>query len=150
MSISYIAKKKLFTIHTVHSTWQMKVGRYGHLLHVYYGKRTEDTDLSYLIREMDRGFCGYPYEARDDRGYSLDTLPQEYPCFGAGDYRTACLHVIHADGSQAAELRYVSHRIYEGRYSLPGLPSVRASDTEAQTLEIFLRDRNSGLEVILY
>lgn len=150
MSISYSSEKNLFTIHTVHSTWQMKVGRYGHLLHVYYGRRTGDTDLSYLIREMDRGFCGVPYEARDDRGYSLDTLPQEYPCFGAGDYRTACLHAIHADGSQAAELLYVSHQIYEGKYSLPGLPSVRASDREAQTLEILLRDKSSGLEVILY
>ena len=135
MSISYIAKKKLFTIHTVHSTWQMKVGRYGHLLHVYYGKRTEDTDLSYLIREMDRGFCGYPYEARDDRGYSLDTLPQEYPCFGAGDYRTACLHVIHADGSQAAELRYVSDLRGEIQPSRPSVGScLRYGGTDAGDL----------------
>lgn len=150
MSISYISEKGLFTIHTAHSTWQMKVGRYGHLLHVYYGKRIDDTDLSYLIREMNRGFCGSPYEARDDRGYSLDILPQEYPTFGVGDYRTHCLHVVHADGSQAAELRYVSHKIYEGKYSIPGLPSVYASDTEAQTLEIVLKDKSSALEVILY
>ena len=150
MSISYISEKSLFIIHTAHTTWQMKVGRYGHLLHVYYGRRIEDSDLSYLIREMDRGFCGVPYEACDDRGYFLDTLPQEYPSFGVGDYRADCLHVSHADGSQAAELHYVSHRIREGKYTLPGLPSVRAADTEAQTLEILLRDKSSGLEVVLY
>lgn len=150
MSITYIPEKKLFTIHTAHSTWQMKVGRYGHLLHIYYGRKVEDTDLSYLVREMDRGFCGVPYEAGEDRGYSLDTLPQEYPAFGVGDYRTDCLHAVHADGSQAAEFRYVSHRIYEGRYRLPGLPSVRGSDTEVQTLEILLRDKGSGLEALLY
>ena len=120
------------------------------MLHVYYGKKVEGTDLSWLIREMDRGFCGVPYEAKKDRGYSLDTLPQEYPSFGAGDYRTDCLHAIYEDGSQAAEFRYVSHRIYDGRYRLPGLPSIRASHTEAQTLEILLQDKSSGLEVLLY
>ncbi len=150
MAIIYMPEKKLFTIHTAGSTWQMKVGRYGHLLHVYYGKKVEDTDLSYLIREMDRGFSGVPYEARIDRGYSLDTLPQEYPSFGAGDYRIACLHAVHEDGSQAAEFRYVSHRIYDGKYRLPGLPALHASSAEAQTLEILLRDKSSGLEVLLY
>lgn len=150
MSIIYTPEKKLFTLHTAGSTWQMKVGRYGHLLHAYYGKKVEDMDLSCLIREMNRGFCGVPYEAGEERGYSLDTLPQEYPAFGVGDYRTACLHAVHEDGSQAAELRYVSHRIYDGRYQLPGLPSVRASRTETQTLEILLRDKSSELEVVLY
>ena len=111
MSIIYTPEKKLFTLHTAGSTWQMKVGRYGHLLHAYYGKRVEDMDLSCLIREMNRGFCGVPYEAGEERGYSLDTLPQEYPAFGVGDYRTSCLHAVHEDGSQAAELRYVSHRM---------------------------------------
>ena len=71
MSIIYTPEKKLFTLHTAGSTWQMKVGRYGHLLHAYYGKRVEDMDLSCLIREMNRGFCGVPYEAGEERGYSL-------------------------------------------------------------------------------
>lgn len=150
MSILYEPQDRVFTIHTKRSTWQMKVSRYGHLLHVYYGSKIEHMDLSFLVRGINRGFSGTPYDACDDRGYSLDTLPQEYPCSGTGDYRTGCLHAIHADGSQAVELLYVSHRIYAGKYRLPGLPSVRASDTEAQTLEILLKDRATGLEVILY
>ena len=152
MAILYDPKERLFTLHTKNSTWQMKVSGYGHLLHVYYGEKVEDADLSYLLRGINRGFSGTPYEAEEtgDRGYSLDTWPQEYPAFGTGDYRRSCVLAEHEDGSQAAEFLYVSHRICPGKYSLPGLPALRAGKEEAQTLEIRLKDRCTGLEVLLY
>lgn len=150
MAVIFESNDKIFTIHTRNSTWQMKISKYGHLLHVYYGDKVEDSDMSYLIRGIDRGFSGPPYQARDDRGYSLDTYPQEYSSFGTGDYRTGCLLAEHADGSRAAELIYMSHKIYNGKYRLPGLPAVRASEEEAQTLEILLKDKSSDLEITLY
>lgn len=150
MAIIYDTADNTFTIHTEHSTWQMKVSAYGHLLHTYYGNKVEHADLSYLVRGIDRGFSGPPYAAREDRAYSLDTYPQEYSAFGAGDYRACCLHAEYGDGSQTTELLYDSHSIYKGKYSLSGLPAVWASEEEAQTLEIRLRDPYSGLKVILY
>lgn len=150
MAITFEPVDRIFTIHTERSTWQMKISEYGHLLHTYYGNKVADSDMSYLLRGMDRGFSGTPYPARDDRGYSLDTYPQEYSSFGTGDYRTSCLHAEYEDGSRATELLYVSYKIYDGKYSLFGLPAVWASKEEAQTLEILLRDRSSDLEVILY
>ena len=150
MSITFYEKAKVFSLQTKGSTWQMMVSKYGHLLHLYYGKKIPEGELSYLARGINRGFSGAPYEAGEDRGYSLDTWPQEYSAYGVGDYRSSCLHVVHEDGSQALELLFDSYRIRQGKYNLPGLPAVWAGEQEAQTLEIVLRDKASLVEVTLY
>ncbi len=156
MAIVYQEEKRLFTLQTKNSTWQMQVSPYGHLLHVYYGRKVEKTAMDYLAAGMNRGFSGSPYRAFfEDRGYSLDTCPQEYSAFGTGDYRESCLEIEHADGSRAAELVYVSHKILPGKYALPGLPALwddagEGQKAEAQTLEIVLKDTASQAEVVLY
>ena len=76
--IIYNKANNTFTLHTRNTTYQMKVDQYGVLLHTYYGARVTDADLSYLIRQADRGFSPNPSEAGHCRTYSLDTLPQEY------------------------------------------------------------------------
>ena len=77
------------TDHTAYknTTYQMGVGNYGQLLHLYYGKCLTG-DMRYLLTYYDRGFSGNPYEAECDKTYSMDALPQEYPCFGNGDFRS--------------------------------------------------------------
>lgn len=47
MSIVY--KNGVFTLQTANSTYQMKISEHGHLLHLYYGNRISDDDVSYLI-----------------------------------------------------------------------------------------------------
>ncbi|MBQ0000699.1 MAG: alpha-galactosidase, partial [Clostridiales bacterium] len=79
MPVMIDREKNLITIQTPNTTYQMLAGRYGHLLHLYYGKKTK-ADMSYLLTFYDRGFAGNPYEAGTDRTYSLDALPLEYPC----------------------------------------------------------------------
>lgn len=150
MGIVYNEQTKVFTLQTENTAYQMKVGEYGVLLHLYYGERIEDCDLSYLIMRADRGFSGNPYEAAKDRTFSLDYLPLEYPCFGIGDYRTSCLNVENADGTNAVDLRYVSHRIYKGKYSLTGLPSLFWKEDEGETLELTMEDRESHVRVVLF
>lgn len=149
MAIQYQEKEQLFTIHTEHTTYQMKVDEYGYLLHLYYGKRIEGS-MEYLLTYADRGFSGNPYEVDEDRTYSLDALPQEYPCQGTGDYRNPALVVKNPDGSYSSCLHYESFRIREGKYSLPGLPAVYAGENDgAETLEITLADTSCGLRVTL-
>ncbi len=149
MAILFDEKKKVFTLQTKNSTWQMQVGRYGHLWHLYYGRRIQEGALDYLVRGINRGFCGAPYEAGEDREYSLDTYPQEYSAYGTGDYRTSCLSVEHGDGSRAAELLFDSYEIRKGKYGLSGLPAVWAGEEEAETLQIVLRDKASLVETVL-
>lgn len=135
----------VITLHTQNSSYQMKVDSLGTLLHTYYGRRIDETDMSYQISHADRGFSGNPYEmGKTNKTYSLDVLPQEYSCFGTGDYRAAALRVQNADGSQAVQLRMVNFEIFPGKYHLDGLPAVYADNAEAETLTVHLRDEASG------
>ena len=148
MGIIYCEKDRTFTLQTKNTTYQMQVDRYGFLLHLYYGKKT-DGCMDYLLTYYDRGFSGNPYDAGEDRTYSMDTLPQEFPCYGNGDFRSTAFAVENADGSMSCDLRYKSHKIFDGKYNLQGLPAVYASDKEAQTLEILMEDPVTGVKVVL-
>ena len=149
MGIIYNEKARTFTLHTHNTTYQMQVDPYGFLLHLYYGKKTDGSCMDYLLTYYDRGFSGNPFDAGDDRTYSMDALPQEYPSYGTGDYRSTALIVENADGSTACDLRYRSHHIFNGKYKIPGLPAVYADETESQTLEIVMEDAVTGVEVTL-
>jgi alpha-galactosidase len=140
--------ERIFTLLTAKTMYQMKVDKYGVLLHTWYGGFT-GCDMSYLIHNQDVGFAGNIYEADNDRTYSLNTLPQEYSCAGVGDYRIPAAAVTHENGGSALDLRYVSHRVSEGKYEIPGLPAVYAGDCEAESLEIVLKDTGSDLTVTL-
>ena len=77
MGIVYDENNKTLTLHTKNTTYQMQVDRYGFLLHLYYGKRAEGC-MDYLLTYYDRGFSGNPYDAGNDKTYSMDALPQEF------------------------------------------------------------------------
>lgn len=147
MSIRF-ENNKTFTIDTDHSTYQMMVDPYGYLIHLYYGRKTKGL-MDYLLVYADRGFSGNPYGAGKDRTYSMDNLPQEYPYKGTGDYRSTACILRDENGMESSDFKYHSHKIYDGKYSLKGLPAVYADEKEAQTLEITLKDALSGVEVIL-
>ncbi|MDO5541360.1 MAG: alpha-galactosidase [Eubacteriales bacterium] len=147
--IIYNEKTKVFTLRTRNSMYQMQVRQHDTLVHLYYGADVGDMEIDYRIISLDRGFSGNPYEAGNDRTFSLDVLPQEYSGYGNGDYRINSLEVEHEDGSDAVHLRYKSHEICKGKYSLKGLPAMFGTEEEAETLKITLYDRVSGLQVHL-
>lgn len=150
MAIIFNQKHKTLTLHTKHTSYQMKIDDAGVLLHTYYGEKIDECDLSQLIYHLNRGFSGNPYEkGKTEKQYSLDVLPQEYSCFGTGDYRITSLKVKNSDGSQACDLRFRKFEISPGKYGLEGLPAVYANQEEAETLFIWMEDPYSHLEVIL-
>lgn len=148
MAIIYNPNSKIFTLHTAHSTYQMKVDTLGYLLHLYYGDRSSGS-MDYLLTYADRGFSGNPYAAGADRTYSLDALPQEFPTLGTGDYRNIALDIKGDNGVEGVNLLYKRHEIRKGKYALNGLPAVWAKEEEAQTLEIVLADEAAQVEVHL-
>lgn len=148
MAIIYNPNKKIFSLHTRNTTYQMMADRYGYLLHLYYGSANKGL-MDYTLAYADRGYSGQPYEAGNDRTYSLDTLPQEYPTLGTGDYRNYALNIENADGSECCSLKFSRYEIKKGKYRLKGLPAVWADEKEAETLEIVLKDSVSGIEVSL-
>ena len=149
MAILFEKDRKILSLHTKNTTYQMKIDEYGFLLHLYYGKKIQG-DAEGLLEYRDRGFSGNPYEAGENRTYSMDTLPREYPGIGTGDFRSSAIDVINVDGTECCDLRYVEHRIEKGKYSLKGLPAVYAEEAEAETLVIKLKDSISNVCVELY
>lgn len=150
MPIFYNPEIKIFTLQTQNTTYQMKVGDYGYLLHLYYGAKIgENDDLSLLAYPLERSFSGNPNEAGYDRNFTIDTLPQEYSMFGSGDFRSSCLIPVNPDGTREADLRYVSHEIESGAAAPQGLPHVYDNGGEAETLKIHLQDPVSHLAVTL-
>ncbi len=148
MAIIYNPNQRIFTLHTKHSTYQMKVDSLGYLLHLYYGAKN-NSSMEYVLTYADRGFSGNPYAAGEDRTYSLDALPQEFPTLGTGDYRNIALDIKNSRGIESTNLLYKKHEIRKGKYALQGLPAVWADEAEAETLEIVLADENAGMEVHL-
>ncbi len=148
MAVYYDSQDKIFTLHTTNTTYQMKVDSYGYLLHLYYGARTM-SNMEYLLTYVDRGLSGNLYAVGMDRTYSLDALPQEYPTLGTGDYRAHALNIADDKGTECCNLTFQSYEIRKGKYSLPGLPAVWASEEDAETLKITLRDETGMVEVQL-
>lgn len=148
MAILVNEEKKLFTLNTKSTTYQMKVIDYGYLAHLYYGKRL-DGDMSYVITHYDRGFSGNPNDAGEDRTFSMDNIPQEYSCYGNGDYRTPAFNMKDIEGVHGADLRYVSYEVLNEKYSLKGLPAAYTEGEKGETLKIVLMDDVNGVQVTL-
>ena len=150
MSIKYNADSNTFILETRDTSYLMKVSRYGNLLHLYYGERIPDENLDYLIKVQDRGFSPNPNEAGNDRTFSLDYLSQEYSTDGKGDYRIPSIEVVNADGSQIFSGKVDGYKIYKGKYTLEGMPSLHAAAKDrVDTLEIRLKDHESGAVAVL-
>ena len=148
MSIIFDKNSNTLSLNTKNTTYQMKIGSYGYLLHLYYGKKICG-DMSYLIQNYDRGFSGNPSDAGEDRTFSLDALPQEFPTYGNGDYRDNAFLIKDSQGTFGCDLRYESHSIVNGKYSISGLPASFAADDKVDTLSIILADRAAGVEIEL-
>lgn len=142
--ITYLPQIQQFQLDTAHATYAFTVAD-GYLLHAYWGKRLPIEPLTDLLRIDENPFV--PSQNPRDRACFFDTASFEYPCAGTGDYREAAFGFETASGHRACELRYVSHRIYEGKPALTGLPHTFGEG--AETLELTLRDAPTGVAVLL-
>lgn len=150
MGIVYNEACKTWTLHTRNTSYQMKCGNLDYLLHLYYGPSICDRDMSYQIRQYDRGFSGNPYESRNERTFSLDAQPQEFSTQQQGDFRTASIEVMNSDGSYSFHGKVTDSVIRKGKYCLDTLPTVFAKKEDTvDTLEITLTDQVSHVQVVL-
>ena len=148
MSILFDDTRKTLTLHTRRTTYQMQIAPTGHLLHLYYGARAEGC-FDYRLLPRDCGFSPNPHDRQEGRTFSLDTLPQEYSGAFTGDYRLSSVLPHAANGAMGADLRYASHEVAAGKYTLNRLPAAFAREHEAETLTVVLRDKATGLQVEL-
>lgn len=148
INIFFDSEKKTFHLQNKHISYVMKIIKDGYLSHMYFGKRIKEYRESNPIGFYDRGFA--PNPDPDDRTFSLDTVPQEYPAYGNGDFRTPAYQVELENGSRVTDLRFKNYKIYDGKPELNGLPSTYVEEkSEAKTLEIEMEDKLIGLNLTL-
>ncbi|SDY30990.1 alpha-galactosidase [Evansella caseinilytica] len=148
MSINFCEKTQTFHLTAKNMSYLMQIVNDGYLAHLYWGRKINEYNHSNELRYADRAFSGNP--KAEDRTFSLDTLPQEYPAFGHTDYRSPAYHIQLENGTTVTDLRYDSFNISKGKPRLEGLPSTYVeADEEAETLEVILKDSLIGLKVIL-
>lgn len=146
MSISYNETEKVFHLQTKNTSYIMNIWRGKYLAHVYWGRRIKTPDMENALISRFIGFS----PATDNEDYTLDFICQEYPTGCGTDYRMPAISALYDDGSRTVELQYDSHNISKGKPRLEGLPATYVeSDTEADTLEITLKDKVKGLTVVL-
>ena len=147
MSVTFNEEKKIFRLDTEKSTYVMGVSPEGFLGHIYYGDRLFMEADNYLLRMEEPPYT--PSVNKREKSAFLDFFPMEYPTGGIGDYRESCLNIRNAAGNMGCELHYTGHEIYKGKKGLKGLPASFATEDEAETLEITLKDADLDLEVVL-
>lgn len=148
MSIYIDDEHLIFHLKSKKTSYIMQVTKGEYLSHLYWGKGIQTYRSSNQIIYIDRVFS--PNPDRSDRTFSLDTLPQEYPAYGNGDFRVPSYQIQQENGSTITDLRYKEHRTYKGKPKLKGLPSTYVEkDTEAETLEVVMEDKLLGLIVTL-
>ncbi|WP_035343998.1 alpha-galactosidase [Alkalihalobacillus hemicellulosilyticus] len=118
------------------------------LEHLYYGKTIKHRDsYDHLIEREVRPSCNL-YEG--DHTSSFEHIKQEYPSYGATDYRYPSHMITNEIGSSITNFTYQSYRMIEGKPPLNGLPSTYVDDVnEADTLEITLFDHILKCTLIL-
>jgi alpha-galactosidase len=86
------------------------------------------------------------------RGYSLDTLPQEYPTWGTGEQRRGALEAVLSDGTEQLRLEYQDHQVEEEPLFPGALPAVRSDHRlgAGRTLRVQLQDPRGDLTVDLH
>ncbi|WP_303841965.1 glycoside hydrolase family 36 N-terminal domain-containing protein, partial [Selenomonas ruminantium] len=139
----------VFHLHNDKVSYVLQVVRDRYLLHRYWGRPLKKFRDTAPMQSIDRGFSPQPAAYPNERTFSLDVLPQEYPAYGHGDYRLPAYEVRLANGTTVTELFYDHYEVTAGKPKLKGLPAVYAEENEAETLHIYLQDGQGKLAVEL-
>lgn len=143
---------QVFRLDNETMTYAMAVTQEGYLLHVYYGARCGEDDLTYLLRLSDSPYT--PRILKREKGTFMDARPFEFPCHGIGDYREPCFMIMDEDGMSACDLRFVASRVEKGKPALRQkgvscIPATFAGEEDADTLVLVMEDAHAGLTVEL-
>ena len=140
---------RVFHLYNKKISYIMHIMRNGQMGHLYFGRRLRDNDDFSRLQPV-RARAQAPNPIAGDDAFSLEHVRQEYPAYGASDFRQPAMELLFKDGSRVTDFRYLGHEVIDGKPSLDGLPATYAeSDTEAKTLRITLADEMTGLRLEL-
>ena len=148
MSIIFDEKKKVFKLDTPNTSYAFHITNSKHLLHLYYGKKIPETDLTFLLRiPNDEPFVPATHDAMGP--HSFDCAPIEFPTSGVADFREPSMQLMDENGMSACECYYKDYKIYKGKKPLKGLPATYGDEDDVTSLEVYCHDPLNGLEITL-
>lgn len=148
MSVQYFEKERVFKLDTPNTSYLIGlIDEENFVGHIYYGKKIESHELTYLLRTEEAPFV--PSRNNRDRLSFLDSCPMEYPTHGLGDFREDAVSVRTTGGHTALQLSYEKHEICPGKPKLDGLPATFGDEKTCTTLKLHCVDRILKLRVIL-
>ncbi|MGX7419323.1 alpha-galactosidase [Carnobacterium gallinarum] len=141
MGIYYDQEKQQFHLFNKEISYVMELENQDYLIQVYFGARIQSFYQKSPYPKIDRSSFSPNPANWPDRNFSLDTVLQECPGQGSGDYREPLFEITYPDGTKATQFKYEAHEIIQGKPKLTGLPATYAVDSEeAETLVIHLID----------
>ena len=144
VSIIYNENSKTFYLNNEKCTYAFHIGTGGYLHHLHFGQKIAQEDIRYLSQGLKTEFA--PAYDPGEQYVSLDTLPQEYPIYGMGDFRETAVLIRTNSGNRITNFKYESHKIVSEKPKLMGMPSLRGGET----LIMRLYDRENKLQLDLY
>lgn len=150
ISIIYDETKRLFLLDTSSSRYVLKVYSQGYLLCLYYGSKDKCVDLDKRETRPRNASFSPSHPVLGEIDFTPDTAPIEYGCYGAGDFRIAACSVKNEMGNCVTDLRYATHRIYQGKPEISQMPSTYIEElSDATTLEIDMIDEVTNVTATL-
>ncbi|OIJ17041.1 alpha-galactosidase [Anaerobacillus alkalilacustris] len=149
MPIYFNENTKEFHLQAKDVSYIFTVLKNNHLGHLYYGKKIQHRpSFSHLFKTQPRAGASCVFEG--DLEFSLDSIKQEFPCYGTSDYREPAFQIVQENGSRITNFEYKSHSIFSGKPKLDGLPATYVEDDhEATTLQVLLYDELIDAEIHL-
>ncbi|MED4224038.1 alpha-galactosidase [Neobacillus cucumis] len=149
MTIEWKEEEKIFHLYNGRVSYMIQLVHGKYLAHAYWGNQFQMMQPSSILQFKGRAFS--PMNEPSDPRFSLDTLPQEFPAFGNGDFRTPAYRLQSPDGSTVTHFVYDSFEIMKGKPLIKGLPMTYVENTlEADTLVITMVDSMLGVGMNLY
>ena len=154
MPIIVNEKDKVFHLQTEKTSYIFGFLTSNTPVHMYWGKRlkkTPDINTLFIIPyKWPRSFCVADGTTKNGDVFSRESLTMEFSTFGSSDLREPTFHAEYKDGSTVSDFEYKSYKITNGKKGIEGLPATYSeNDGEAQTLEVTLTDKLTGLDIIL-
>ena len=120
MSIVFNESQKIFHLSTKNTSYAFCVSDFNALEHLYYGKKIPADNVKYISNRQI--YSHIAHESRDSREFCASIVGLEISPFNSGDVRVPSVAYNYGGCIDSNRLRYRSHKIYDGRTPIEGLP----------------------------
>ena len=144
MFIDFSEKNMQFHMGCDSFSYIMKVSPEGKLINLHYGSPLPRRDFDYMSTGPSRGFS-----LQKDSGLSYGNIAFEYETFGVFTLKKGPLVMLIGE-SVSTDFRYDSHKVISGKEKSTDQPMTRASEDEAMTLIISLKEIRADIYLELH